>query len=576
MFSENLDKYISILDSTNAELSAASGLSLKTIGRYRTGQRIPKKDSEQINKLAAGIALIAKSKGIDLNEDSVSNSLNLSVKEKTSIDYNAFLFKLNQLLDTLEISNASLAKIMKYDASYISRIRAGSRKPGDVFKFAEDIALISEKKVYSEKLMSELSHLLGTNAKDLESRFNCTEKIKDWLVSGVTLPSTDPFKKFLESLDNFNIEDYINVISFEKINFPTDPFNLPSTKKYYGIQQMMECEIDFIKAAVTSESMEDVIIYSEMPMEELAQDPEFPKKWMYGTAMMLKKGLHLNMIHNMNRPFNEMLLGLESWVPMYMTGQISPYYLKDVNSSGLLNHIKVSGAAALWGDAVAGHYDDGRYCLYKNKEDVQYYRTKAEQLLKTAFPLMEIYNASKSSEFLAFMNYSYSLPGTRKKIFGSLPVFTISDELLESILGRNLISSENIKKIKEFVNYSRTANEKLMKENETALIVPKFTKEDFENSPPALSIPELFFEQVLEYTYEEYTEHLEQTKQFAELYEKCSLKINEYPSFRNINIKIVKNKQVIVSKNKSPAIHFVIKHPRMIEAFEKFSAPIVD
>ena len=115
-----------------------------------------------------------------------------------------------------------------------------------------------------------------------------------------------------------------------------------------------------------------------------------------------------------------------------------------------------------------------------------------------------------------------------------------------------------------------------MKENETALIVPKFSKEDFENYPPTLFIPELFFEQVLEYSYEEYTEHLEQTKEFAKRYEKCSFQINDYPSFRNINITIVENKQVIVSKNKSPAIHFVIKHPHMIEAFEKFSAPIVD
>ncbi len=46
-------------------------------------------------------------------------------------------------------------------------------------------------------------------------------------------------------------------------------------------------------------------------------------------AMMLKKGLHLNQIHNLDRSFEDMMLGLESWIPMYMTGQISPYYLKN-------------------------------------------------------------------------------------------------------------------------------------------------------------------------------------------------------------------------------------------------------
>ena len=578
MFSEHLNKYIQIIECTNTELSAVSGLSVKTIGRYRKGERVPKSCSEQIDKLTAGIVGIAKSKSINLDENNVRGNLNSAIvtEEKISVDYDTFLFNLNRLLDTLEISNASLAKSLKYDASYISRIRAGSRKPGDIFKFSENIAMISEKKVHSEKLTSELSNLLGIESKELDSRLKCSEKIKDWLVSGAKLPSTDHFKKFLESLDGFNLEDYIKIISFDKSSIPTVPFQIPPSKKYSGIEQMMECELDFIKATVTSDSMEDVIIYSEMPMEKLAQDSEFPKKWMYGTALMLKKGLHLNMIHNMNRPFNEMLLGLESWVPMYMTGQISPYYIKETNASGLLNHIKVSGAAALWGDAVAGHFEYGRYCLYSNKEDMQYYRTKAEQLLKTAYPLMEIYNASKTSELSVFMEHSYSLSGKRKKIFGSLPVFTISDELIEIILKRNLISNEIINKIKKFVYYSRGAIEKLLRENEIALIIPKFTREDFEINPPTLFIPELFIERDFKYSYDEYCEHLRQTKAFAELYENCSLKINEYPSFRNINITIIKNKQVIVSKNKSPAIHFVINHPRLIEAFDNFSAPIAD
>lgn len=39
----------------------------------------------------------------------------------------------------------------------------------------------------------------------------------------------------------------------------------------------MEGEIDFLKATVLSRSMEPVIMYSDMPMEEMSKDPEFPK-----------------------------------------------------------------------------------------------------------------------------------------------------------------------------------------------------------------------------------------------------------------------------------------------------------
>ena len=43
-----------------------------------------------------------------------------------------------------------------------------------------------------------------------------------------------------------------------------------------------------------------------------------------GLAAILKKGLRLNMVHDLNRPYAEMMLGLESWIPLYMTGQIAP------------------------------------------------------------------------------------------------------------------------------------------------------------------------------------------------------------------------------------------------------------
>ena len=36
-------------------------------------------------------------------------------------------------------------------------------------------------------------------------------------------------------------------------------------------------------------------------MEEMSKDPDFPKKWMFGMAMLLKKGLHINMIPDLTQ-----------------------------------------------------------------------------------------------------------------------------------------------------------------------------------------------------------------------------------------------------------------------------------
>ena len=71
----------------------------------------------------------------------------------------------------------------------------------------------------------------------------------------------------------------------------------------------------------------------------------------------LKKGHHLNIIHNLDRPFNEMMLGLESWIPIYMTGQISPYYLSNLKNN-IYNHLNyVSAAATLSGECINGFHN---------------------------------------------------------------------------------------------------------------------------------------------------------------------------------------------------------------------------
>ena len=68
------------------------------------------------------------------------------------------------------------------------------------------------------------------------------------------------------------------------------PFQLPSSKEYFGLAEMMESELDFLKATVLSKSMHPVTMYSDMPMTEMAKDPDFPKKWMFGMAMLFEKG----------------------------------------------------------------------------------------------------------------------------------------------------------------------------------------------------------------------------------------------------------------------------------------------
>ena len=55
-FNEKLNEYITAAGCTAKELSAVSGISPATLSRYRSGERVPEADSEQLMKLCAALA----------------------------------------------------------------------------------------------------------------------------------------------------------------------------------------------------------------------------------------------------------------------------------------------------------------------------------------------------------------------------------------------------------------------------------------------------------------------------------------------------------------------------------------
>ncbi|MDD4681442.1 MAG: hypothetical protein PHP79_11305, partial [Clostridia bacterium] len=397
----------------------------------------------------------------------------------------------------------------------------------------------------------------------------------DWLANGAG-ERRDYMSDFLAKLNEFDLNEYIKAIHFDDIKVPSVTFQLPTSKSYFGLHEMMNGELDFLKATVLSKSSESVIMYSDMPMDEMAKDPEFPKKWMFGMAMMLKKGLHLNQIHNIDRSYEDMMLGLESWIPMYMTGQISPYYLSSSQSDVFSHFLKVSGTVALAGEAITGFQNDGKYYLTKNKDEVAYYKKRAGQLLSKAQPLMEIYRKDYANAYNAFMHSDMDVPGNRRAILSSLPLYTISDSLLNRILRNNDVSPEDAEQIYVCLREQRAMAEKILTHSIVTEELPEITKEEFEQHPMSLSLLGLFYETDILYSYEEYLEHLVLTQRFEKEHPNYNVKMSGSYAFRNIQIIIHEGKWVMVSKNKAPAIHFVIRHPKMRNAIENFIVPVTE
>ena len=576
-FSDKLNAYIKQLSCSSRDICNLSGISAASFSRYKNGKRVPEMGTKPFEQLCSAIAKVAAQKEIsDITVEIVRKAF-ISCDDFSATDKEVLRHNFNTLIATLNINLARLSQYINYDTSAIFRIRNGSRKPGDADQFASAIASFVSRELNAASEISAVAELIGCDADkiyDLSVRYS---KIKSWLLEQ-PVPEAENYSvsKFLNKLDEFDLNEYIKVIKFDELKVPSVPFQLPSSKTYFGIKEMMQSELDFLKATVLSKSMAPVTMYSDMPMKEMAKDPEFPKKWMFGMAMMLKKGLHLNQIHNLDRSFDEMMLGLESWIPMYMTGQISPYYFKNAQNNIFLHFLKVSGAAALSGEAIAGYHADGKYYLTKSKHEVGYYQKRADEMLKNAYPLMDIYRSERENELNTFLLANARKSGRRRSILSTPPLYTISNRLLESILVRHGIEKEQKDAIKKYVTAQRNRVMTILESETIVDEISTLTAEEINKNPPVLQLSGVFCETDISYNEGEYAAHLNETKVFAEQNINYTVKQSSIHAFRNLQILIHEGHWAMVSKEKAPSIHFVIRHPKLRNAIENFIPPVTE
>ena len=405
-FKEVLDKYLKLIGLSTKELAEKSGLTTATISRYHTGERLPSFNSPQLKNLVEGITKIANEKNINISSNDVWKDFKNSYGNNAE-DFEKIRINTNSLVESLEINTSDISNAVGLSSSYFSRICNGKRSPADVNSFVDLVCKYVVSNYSTDSEVKLISSIIKTDPE--EFRQNGYILLKTWLINNSS--QVVPIENFLEKLDDFDLNEYIEAIKFDKIKVPTLPFQIPTSKMYYGLDELKEGELDFFKTTVLSKNPGTIFMFNDMPMEDMSKDMDFGKKWMIGIAMSLKKGLHINIVHNLDRPFNELLLGLESWIPMYMTGQISPYYFTQPNSQLFYHTLYVSDVAALSGSGIRGQHDKASYYFTSKKTELPIYREREEALLKKASPLMEIYDESRMDEFEDFKNKELQLEG---------------------------------------------------------------------------------------------------------------------------------------------------------------------
>lgn len=568
---EKLEYYLGLLGCTSQELSEASAVSPATVSRYCSGTHTPKPNSKSLEKLAGGIAALCERKKLNITEESVLKELQVCCTPQTNTS-SLFVINFNTLVNKLNISLTSFSEFSNYDLSYLYRIRNGERKPQKTNDLRDYLCRYVARYHNNDTEKTLLSRLTGKEVTDDRQLY---DTLMEWLYADHSGEmKSDTAEHFLTHLDGFDLGEYIRAISFGTTEIPEQLPEMPSAQRYYGLDAFKQAELDFIASVLLSNSVQPVKMCSDMPMSDMAVDMEFGKKWMTGLALLMKKGIRLEVIHDLDRPFEEMMYGLESWIPLYMTGQVSPYYFKSVRN-GIYRHLLYSAEhSALRGECLTGFHEDGRYELETAERDVAYCRKRAKELFQKSSPLMEIYREDSAAAFRKFEGRESEHTGQRRHILSVPPIYSISDELLQRIMERVGIPEVRQLQIGQYVNLQRINTEKILQHSQITDELPELTEEEFASYPLSLSLAGMFYTDELPYTYAEYQEHLHLTHEFEKVHDSYTLVRSPRAAFRNIQIRILLNSYVIITKNKHPMIQFVIRHRSLCAAIENFEVTV--
>ena len=555
-FSEKLNGYIRRLSCTAKELSEASQLSSAAISRLRSGSRLP--DGKDLERLVGGILAVAARKGVrGLSAEEVRSDLS-EASDLFLLDAELFRGNLNRLLEALSVSVSDLARALNYDTSYLSRVRSGQRTPADLRGFSAEVAKYAAGRFTGEPQRLTVAQLIGVSPKDLSDDAAYYRLLLKWL-TGDGRSGANSVMAFLETLDRFDQEGYLKAIRYGEWKVPTVPFSFPTTKRYYGAEEMKKGVLDFLKVTAFSKSEEPAILYNGIPLEESGED-DFRKKYQFGLAVLVKKGLQLRMIHDVGYPFSELMQSLSGYIPFYMSGQLTPYWLE--NGGAFCRSLQVSGAAAIAGECVADGVSHGMACLTKGREELSFYGMQAEDLLKKSRPLMEILRAEERERFFAA---AAAGTGAFRCRLSGLPLYTASEALLRRMLESRGIPEEEGRAVLARAARQREQAEAFLKRGTALVEVPQLSEEAFSES--SVGIEGLSKEAF--YRFEEYREHLHETLEFIGLHENCGLKETEAPVFRSLDLWICPGEWAVIAKKGRETVSFLTRYPPLLRSLEE-------
>jgi hypothetical protein len=581
-FGQRLNNIFNVLGCSNAEIARLSIIDSSIISRFRTGSRTPRANSKQFLKLCEGLAAFSEKKGLweqlkgecgltdtGSKADEISQYLLPTVKNKASGSDNSFSDKLNALMKMTDITNIRLSKALQIDNSLISRFRNGFRTPHKNSSTINELCDFFYKRALSCGYEARLASLLDVPvSKVLKGDEDFLSYFADWLTDSID-------GKTINLIDNL-LEKAAGKIKTDKIfDFPADNYEKGALKdtasEYKGIEGFKRAFNRFFGTALDNKQPGNIKLYTNVNIEKMIENEAYTDRLRELIRQAALKGSQITYFNDTDMSTEELCANIESWLPLYMTGQVSSYYGRGPVEGRFLNVLLTApGSSALELSIVKGTEEEGRLKYYTKEEDISYCEGQLQALFQQARPMVQVFDNRSHDKYYYRLGEAADRLGETHKILLSLSIATMPRQLLSKMLTRSGILSSK----KEQILYlhdirTRQFYRELQNGGITEyLVLPE--DEALFSGKVKMNMAEMVIDLPVAYTSEEYSEHISSVLTLLKENDNYNIAVLSENLYNNIQILHKEEAGTMLVRSADPTAALWLEQPSINSAFKTY------
>ncbi len=294
--------------------------------------------------------------------------------------------KLDYLMKLTNTQNAALGRALRFDASYISRIRNGKRGLPSEQSFIWPAAVFFAERITENYQKEALVKELHLNQPYPESRGVAAHLIASWMKSGTGEPS--PLSRIIA---NMSVPAVLPDVSDSGTGALPSEAAKAEVSLYYGNAGKREGVLAFLRELIDAGEPLTLLLNSDEDMAWLYEEPGFVRQWERMMIRLIRNGCRIKIIHTINRDANEMWEAVQKWLPLYKTGSIEPFYYPRLRD-GVRRHtlFVAAGRSSFFSGSVRGQQGDALNQLIRDRTAVRALEQEFQAFLSLCCALMEL------------------------------------------------------------------------------------------------------------------------------------------------------------------------------------------